>query len=216
MGLDRWRDVWRRFSGRGAYPHELAFLLTIPLRRLVQPPRPLVQGLQLRRDARVLELGPGPGYFSVDVSREIPNGRIVLYDLQREMLDKARRRLARARALNASFVQGDGSRIPFRSGCFDVAFLVAVLGEVPDPAACIESLRRVLRPGGLLSITETIGDPDALSQHGVKALAESKGFAFDGLVTGPAGFTIRFRARAPLDSAEREGGESSVVRGAIP
>lgn len=195
MGLTRWRDVWRRFSGRGAYPHELAFLLTVPLRRLIQPPRALVGRLRLQPDSRVLEVGPGPGYFSADVSRAVPRGRLVLFDLQREMLAKARRRLRRAGLANAAFVQGDGARLPFRSGSFDAAFLVAVLGEVPDPAGCLESLHRVLRPGGLLSITETIGDPDALSQADARALAASKGFELVDVIVGRAGFTASFRAR---------------------
>jgi len=194
VSLSHWREVWRRFSGRGAYPHELAFLLTIPLRRLVQRPRTLVRRLQLQRDSRVLELGPGPGYFSVEVAREIPQGRLVLFDLQREMLVKARRRLGRRGVVNAVFVQGDGERIPFRAGSFDAAFLVAVLGEVPDPAACVESLHRVLRPGGLLSITETLGDPDALSQEDVKALARSKGFGAADVFVDRIGFTATFRA----------------------
>ncbi len=194
MGLSRWRDVWRRFSGRGATPHELAFLLTIPLRRLIQPPRTVVQRLHLKRDSRVLEVGPGPGYFSVEVARELSQGRLVLFDLQREMLAKARRRLRRAGATNVAFAQGDGSRIPFSSGSFDVAFLVAVLGEVPDPAACVESLHRVLRPGGLLSITETIGDPDALTQQDAKALMQSKGFEVAEVLVDRAGFTANFRA----------------------
>jgi SAM-dependent methyltransferase len=198
MSLSRWRDVWRRFSGRGAYPHELAFLLTIPLRRLIQPPGTLVRRLHLQRDSRVLEVGPGPGYFSAEVAREIPQGRLVLFDLQREMLVKARLRLRRVGAVNAMFVQGDGSRIPLRVGSFDVAFLVAVLGEVPDPAACVESLHRVLRPGGLLSITETIGDPDALSQEDLKALIQSKGFELAELFVYRAGFTANFRALVPI------------------
>ena len=194
MGLSRWRDVWRRFSGRGAYPHELAFLLTIPLRRLIQPPRTVVQRLHVKRDSRVLEVGPGPGYFSVEVAREIPQGRLVLFDLQREMLAKARSRLRRAGATNVAFAQGDGSRIPFSSGSFDVVFLVAVLGEIPDPAACVESLHRVLRPGGLLSITATIGDPDALSQEDAKELMQSKGFEVAEVLVDRAGFTVNFRA----------------------
>ncbi len=196
MYLSHWRDVWRRFSGRGAYPHELAFVLTIPLRRLIQSPRTLVRRLKLQRDARVLELGPGPGYFSAEVAREIPQGRLVLFDLQREMLAKARRRLRRAGVVNAAFVQGDGSRLPFRAGSFDVAFLVAVLGEISDPAACLESLHRVLRPGGLLSITETIGDPDALSQADAKTLAESKGFELVEVFVERAGFSASFLVRA--------------------
>jgi ubiquinone/menaquinone biosynthesis C-methylase UbiE len=195
MGLTRWRDVWRRFSGRGAYPHELAFLLTLPLRRLIQSPRTLVGRLHLQPDSRVLELGPGPGYFSVEITRELPRGGLVLFDLQREMLAKARRRLQRAGEANAAFVQGDGSRLPFRSGSFDVAFLVAVLGEVPDTAGCLRSLRRVLRPGGLLSISETVGDPDALSQADVRALAESHGFEFVDVFVDRAGFAASFRAR---------------------
>ncbi|MEX2208352.1 MAG: class I SAM-dependent methyltransferase [Myxococcota bacterium] len=194
MDLTRWRDVWRRFSGRGAYPHELAFMLTLPLRRLIQSPRTLVGRLHLQPDSRVLEVGPGPGYFSAAAARELPRGRLVLFDLQREMLAKARRRLHRADLANAAFVQGDGARLPFRSGSFDVAFLVAVLGEVPDSAGCLESLHRVLRPGGLLSITETIGDPDALKQVDTRALAEAKGFEFVEVIVDRAGFTASFRA----------------------
>ena len=194
MSVSRWRGVWRRFSGRGAYPYELAFLLTIPLRRLIQPPRTLVRRLHLQCDSRVLEVGPGPGYFSTEVAGEIPQGRLVLFDLQREMLVKARRRLRRAGAVNAALVQGDGSRLPFRTGSFDIAFLVAVLGEIPDPAACVESLHRVLRRGGLLSITETIGDPDALTQEKLGALMQSIGFEVAELFVDRVGFTATFRS----------------------
>lgn len=195
MGLSRWRDVWRRFSGRGAYPHELAFLLMNPLRRLIQPPERFVNRLHLAGDFRVLEVGPGPGFFSSELARAIPQGRLVLFDLQREMLAKARLRLARAGASNASFVQGDGSHLPFHPCSFDAAVLVAVLGEVPDREGCVASLRRVLRPGGLLSVTETIGDPDALSQEDVNALVESNGFVSSEVFVERVGFTAIFRAR---------------------
>jgi ubiquinone/menaquinone biosynthesis C-methylase UbiE len=195
MGLARWRDVWRRFSGRGAYPHELAFVLTLPLRRFLQPPEALVARLALAPDARVLELGPGPGWFSPHVARALPRGKLVLYDLQREMLAKARRRLNRFGVVNAAFAQGDGARLPFRAASFDVAFLVAVLGEVPDPAACVAELRRVLRAGGLLALTETRGDPDALSQDELVALVEPRGFALLGIDLERAAFTARFRAQ---------------------
>ena len=193
--IARWRDVWRRFSGRGAYPHELAFVLTLPLRRFLQPPEALVARLALAPDARVLELGPGPGWFSPHVARALPRGKLVLYDLQREMLAKARRRLNRAGVANAAFVQGDGARLPFRDASFDVAFLVAVLGEVPDPAACVAELRRVLRAGGLLALTETRCDPDALSRDDLVALAQPRGFALECVDLERAAFTARFRAQ---------------------
>ena len=195
MSLAHWRDVWRRFSGRGAYPHELAFLLTLPLRRWIQPPAALATRLELAPDARVLELGPGPGWFSVEVARVLPRGRLVLFDLQREMLAKARRRLARAGAANAAFAQGDGALLPFRDGAFDAAFGVAVLGEVPDPAACVGELRRVLKRGGRLAITETRGDPDAFSRESLEALVAPRGFALERVDVERAAFTARFRAQ---------------------
>ncbi len=175
MTLARWRDAWARFHGRGVYPHQLAFLLRIPLRSLLFSPRALCEQLRLEPGSRVLEIGPGPGYFSVDVARRLPRGRLVLLDVQREMLAKARRRIERAALANVGYVQADATRLPLRAETIDRAFLVAVLGEVPDPPACVADVARVLAPGGLLCVTELPGDPDALSAEQVAGFAESAG-----------------------------------------
>ena len=178
VAVDGWRDVWRRFTGRGAYPHELAFLLLVPLRRIVLSPPALVRHLDLTPSARVLELGPGPSFFSVHVARAIPAGRLELVDIQREMLQKARRRLKRATIRNAGFTQANAVALPFRGDVFDVAFAVAVLGEVADPRACITAIARVLNPGGRLVVAELPGDPDALSESELRNLASGTGLEF--------------------------------------
>ena len=67
-----------------------------PLRRIVLSPKTLIGHLHLTRTSRVLEVGPGPGLFSIDVARAIPEGRLELVDIQIEMLRKARGRLRRA------------------------------------------------------------------------------------------------------------------------
>jgi ubiquinone/menaquinone biosynthesis C-methylase UbiE len=56
------------------------------LRRLVLSPEKLADCLHPDEAARVLEIGPGPGYFSVEVARRLSQGRLDLFDLQREML----------------------------------------------------------------------------------------------------------------------------------
>jgi ubiquinone/menaquinone biosynthesis C-methylase UbiE len=198
--LARIRDVWHRFAGRGAYPHELAFVLLLPLRALLLSPAELVRRLAVGEGARVLEIGPGPGYFSPRVARHVAQGRLELFDLQREMLAKARRRLRRAGAANVSFTRGDGAALPYRDGAFDAAFLVAVLGEVPDPAACVASVARVLRPGGALSVTELPGDPDALRRDEVDAMAAAAGLAFERAFPLRGGFTASYR-KAPEGGA---------------
>ena len=175
MTVAQWKDVWRRFSGRGAYPHQLAAILLFPLRRIFLSPEGLVRHLHLTPTSRVLEVGPGPGFFSIAVARAVPQGRLELVDIQRETIQKARRRLRRAGVHNAGCTQANAVTLPFRSGTFDVAFLVAVLGEVPDPKACLASIARVLRPGGLLSVAELPGDPDALTEDQLRTLAQGSG-----------------------------------------
>ena len=193
MNLSRWRDVWAHFSGRGTYPHELSALLLFPLRSLILSPAELVRRLHLKPGDRVLELGPGPGFFSIAVAGGLADGSLVLVDIQREMLCKARARLRRARRENTRFAQAGAEALPFRDASFDVAFLVTVLGEVPQPPACIAELARVLRPGGLLSVTELPGDPDALTREQVGQLAAAAGF--QPFETQPAwsGFTANYR-----------------------
>jgi ubiquinone/menaquinone biosynthesis C-methylase UbiE len=193
VATNRWRKVWDHFKGRGAYPHQLAFLLLIPLRSLIFSPRELVARLHLTANSRVLELGPGPGFFSVDIARRIPSGHLCLVDLQREMLDKARARIRRAGVPNVSFTQASASALPFAREVFDAAYLVTVLGEVPDAAACVVQLRDVLRRGGLLSITELAGDPDAMTEGGIATLAKAANLEHSETFTKRFGFTINFR-----------------------
>ena len=193
MRLAAWREAWNHFAGRGAYPHQFAFLLLLPLRSLMFSPRQLAGQLALKPDARVLELGPGPGFFSVEIARRIPRGHLCLIDVQHEMLNKARVRLTRARLTNVSFARADATALPLSSDTLDAAFLVTVLGEVPDRASCMVKLARVLRPGGRLSITELAGDPDAMSESEIAALASAA--KLDRAETFPMrfGLTINFK-----------------------
>jgi CAAX protease family protein len=191
-----WREVWNRFKGRGTYPHQLAFLLLIPVRSLIFSPRQLASQLNLKDNARVLELGPGPGFFSVEIARRVPQGHLCLVDIQHEMLRKARARLRRAGLGNVSFAQASASALPFAPESFDTAFLVTVLGEVPDPASCLAELRRALRPGGLLSMTELAGDPDRLSADDIAALANAAQLEYAETLPMRFGFTINFRRPA--------------------
>jgi len=196
MNVAKWKEVWSRFSGRGTYPHELAVMLLFPLRRIILSPQRLVDHLHLTRTSRVLEVGPGPGFFSIAVARAIPEGRLELVDIQREMLQKARGRLRRAGVPNTGYTQASAVRLPFRSDAFDVAFLVAVLGEVSDPKACLASIADVLRPGGLLAVAELPGDPDAVTEEQLRTLMQGTGLEFVDSLPVSRGFLASFRREA--------------------
>lgn len=190
MNVRKWIDIWHRFSGKGVYPHELAFVLDTPLRNLILPAARLVDRLHLTKDSRVLEIGPGPGYFSSEVARRIPAGELILLDIQREMLTRSRAKLRRKGARNFHLVQADAEDLPFGASTFDVVFLVTVLGEVPDPEACVADIARVLRPGGMLSLTEQAGDPDALTRAELQEMGRAVGLRCAEAGRFRGGFTL--------------------------
>jgi len=157
------------------FPAAHARSLLSPARRLVQSPRRTVAAIGLAPGSRVLELGSGPGFFSPQVARAAQGGHVVLLDLQVEMLRLARGRLHDQRRVG--YLQADGSALPLTGERFDAVFIATVLGEVPDPAACLAEVRRVLRPGGVLAIAETRRDSDFISLPRLRELVEPIGFA---------------------------------------
>lgn len=186
-------NTFRRKPGT-PMPYTQAPHLLNPMRALVLSPEELVRRLDLKPDFTVLELGPGPGYFSPTVARALPQGKLVLVDVQREMLDMARKRLDRKGAKNVEYQQGAATALPAENNSFDVAFLVAVLGEVPDRVACLGEIHRVLRPYGLLSVTEfKLGDPDYIPQVELERSVGAAGFERCSCNSGLLQYTLGFR-----------------------
>jgi ubiquinone/menaquinone biosynthesis C-methylase UbiE len=188
----------RKRREAGPFPHQATFMLDNPVRRALMKPERVIDELAFAGSERVLELGPGPGFFSVEIARRLTHGRLDLFDVQPEMLEKARRQLARAGFDNVGFTSGQASEgLPFPDDSFDLAFLAAVIGEVPDKQACIRSLNRVLKPGGRLIFLEMFPDPDRLSVRELRDLVEPVDFDFVAAAGSRWKEIISFRSVAP-------------------
>jgi ubiquinone/menaquinone biosynthesis C-methylase UbiE len=168
-----------------------------PVRALFLSPQLLLDRLPIRSTDRVLEVGPGSGYFSVELARRVAHGRLELLDLQPQMLAKARRKLDAAALTNVGFTAADAaSPLPFPPASIDLILLVAVLGEIPDPGAAAHEFAGVLKPSGILAIHEHVPDPDLVPLGRMRELVEPAGFTL-GRVIGPRwNFTAIF-ARSP-------------------
>ena len=163
---------------RGCFPHELSWLIDNPIRRWFITPEGLADRLPLSRTSRVLEIGPGSGYFSEELARRVRDGRLELLDLQPEMLEKAKRKLDLRGVSYVGYIAADAMALPFREGAFDVAVLVTVLGEVPNAMASLRAIHRVLVRRGTLAVHEHIPDPDFVPFERLRSLAEANGFEF--------------------------------------
>lgn len=166
----------RSFSGKGIFPSKYAFTLLFPGRKLILSPKKLVDQLQPRNDSTILEIGPGPGFFSLEVARSVPDGKLILLDIQQEMLDKARKRLQSNGMKNVEFIKGDGRTFPFPDKHFDIIFMVTVLGEVEEKDLYIKEMRRVLKKGGRIVISEQKGDPDLIREEDLEEMFSKEGY----------------------------------------
>ena len=190
-------DVGRRTIGRGVFPYQFSWILELPLRRLILSPQSLAIRLALRAEFSVLEIGPGSGYYSVEVAKQLQAGRLELFDVQEEMLERCRARFVSSGLTNVGYTVGDGSELPFADACFDVVYMVTVFGEISDHDGCLRSVRRVLRPGGLLSISEHLPDPDFTPLGALTRLAASRGLRLERQYGSRAAYTANFRPTRP-------------------
>jgi phosphatidylethanolamine/phosphatidyl-N-methylethanolamine N-methyltransferase len=133
------REAYRRWAG--VYDEVFGAVSAAGRRRAVAA----VNGLP---GARVLEVGVGTG---LALPRYAPEKRVVGIDLSREMLEQARRRVARERLRNVvGLVEMDAERTAFADGSFDVAVAMFTATVVPDARRLFREMRRVVRPGGEL------------------------------------------------------------------
>ncbi len=104
----------------------------------------------------VLDLAGGTGDLARAFAARVGDeGRVVLADINRAMLEQGRRRLVDAGVGgNLSIVQADAENLPFADGSFDRVSIAFGLRNVTDKAASLASIRRVLKPGGKLLILE--------------------------------------------------------------
>ena len=165
----------------------------------VQAPHPLITRPRLREalapapGERVLEVGPGTGYYALEVAEWLgPDGRLDVFDLQQEMLDHTLLRAEQRGLANLVAVQGDACELPYEDASHDAAYLVTVLGEIPDQEAALRELARVVKPGGRVVVGELFGDPHWVSPGRLQARAERAGLRFEQRLGGPLGYFARF------------------------
>lgn len=170
-------------------------------RIVLELPRPSIPRSRLREildpspSERVLEIGPGAGYYSLPVAQWLcPEGELHVIDIQQRMLEHTLQRARNQGSTNITGTRGDAQSLPYPGEQFDAAYLVGTLGEIPNQNQALRELQRVLRPNGRLVVGEALPDPDMVRFGTLRNRGESIGLQFEQRVGSPFGYFAKFRS----------------------
>ena len=151
----------------------------------VEAPHPIITRERLREvlapvsGERILEIGPGTGYYTLDMAEWVGDeGRVEIFDLQQEFLDHVMRHAAERGVTNVVPTRGDATALPYEDASMDAVVLTAVLGEIPDRSAALGEIRRVLKPDGRLIVGELFGDPHFTTLASLRRQSAEAGLAY--------------------------------------
>lgn len=175
-------------------PWWLGYLLVSPARRLLQDPHKILAPY-VREGMTVLEPGPGMGFFTLELARLVgPSGRVVALDLQPRMIERLKRRAAKAglleRLVARSVSRGSLGATDFL-GKVDFALVFAVVHELPAAAPFFAEMASALKPGACLLFAEPSGHVKPAQFDEAVQTAVRAGF-------NPLGYPSIRRSRAVL------------------
>jgi ubiquinone/menaquinone biosynthesis C-methylase UbiE len=106
----------------------------------------------LTDNANVLEIAPGPGYFSIELAK-MGNFDITGMDISAEFVEICKTN-AKRENVSINFLQGNVSKMPFENGAFDFIFCSAAFKNFKEPLTALHEMYRVLKDSGIVLIVD--------------------------------------------------------------
>jgi len=103
---------------------------------------------------QILEAGCGIGAQTVILAKNNPGAKITSIDVSPDSLEKARENVKRKGIENVRFLQADIFSLPFEENSFDQVFICFVLEHLQNPSEALKNLKKVLKPGGMITVIE--------------------------------------------------------------
>ena len=148
-------------------PNELHFKMTSfvheTLYGLFRDPDKALKAAELEPGQKVLEVGCGPGFFTVPAARIVgEEGSVLAFDINPAAVEHVRRKIEEAGVTNARVIVADAARTELPAGSFDLAFVFGLARPIGDMASIWTELHRLLKPQGTLSIEGWLRPPERL------------------------------------------------------
>jgi ubiquinone/menaquinone biosynthesis C-methylase UbiE len=145
-------------------PVWIGYLLAHPIRKLFQNPARILAP-HVKPKMTVVDIGCAMGFFTIPAAEMVgENGRVLAVDLQPKMLEKLKKRAAKAKVadrIETRVCPADSVGLSDLASQVDVVLAIAMVHETPNPERLLAELSRCLKPEGRLLVAEPRGHVSA-------------------------------------------------------
>ncbi len=133
-------------------PHH--FMSMEAKRKSFMPPDEILSKIIVGQESNFVDVGCGPGFFTLPAATMLPKAKIYAVDRQQNMVDLTLSRAKEASLDHISGIVTPSSALPFDDHSIDIVFMSMVYHDVIDPVETLAEIKRVLRPQGKFYLVE--------------------------------------------------------------
>ncbi len=166
-------------------------------RRSMQKTEHIIRRSGFKPGMKVMEIGCGSGAYTLFVADAVgTKGKVYALDIQQKMLDQIKRKIeqgGKKYGKNIELIRASAYKIPLKNNSLDLAYMITVLPEIPDRQKVLAEAMRILKPKGIIAISEFFPDPDYPLMTTTKRDLEKAGFTIEAVEGNFWSYTVRAR-----------------------
>jgi ubiquinone/menaquinone biosynthesis C-methylase UbiE len=132
----------------------IAWTLGSPLRRLTMNVDKVLASMGVREGLTILEVGCGPGFFTIPSARRVKNGTVYALDIYPMMIETVEKKVRKHKLENVKTINSPASSTGMDDECIDLILCIDVLSDISDIDPTLHEMHRILKPNGTLSVYE--------------------------------------------------------------
>ena len=157
-------------------PHQFGFMLDNWFRRMFQHPKKIV-GAYIKPDDTVIDMGCGPGFFTIDMAKMVgKKGKVIAVDLQEHMLQKVKKKAMRHGVIDRIAFHQCGSDSIGLDQKANFILCYYMVHETPNPRALLQEMKGMLNEDAKVLIVEPKFHVSKQAFESMVADAEAIGF----------------------------------------
>ncbi len=132
----------------------IAWTLGSPLRRFTMNADSVLARMGVRPGLIILEVGCGPGFFTIPAAKRVKDGSVYALDIHPMMIDNVEKKIRKHRLENVKTIKSPASNTGLDDESIDLILCIDVLSDISEMEPTLMEMRRILKSEGILSVYE--------------------------------------------------------------